>query len=129
MATSTIFCYLPPSCVEELSLAVSFLWFHFGLLSHPLPAGSTLDPTKLVPLAFQPSKRPTDSKDVVEILPPSSSGTLILVGGLDKRQVLGPARSGPTALPGLTFEPLGVVFHGAQGGPVPEAAVDDSVNG
>lgn len=28
-----------------------------------------------------------------------------------------------------TFEPLGVVLHGAQGGPVPEAAVDDSVDG
>lgn len=28
-----------------------------------------------------------------------------------------------------TFEPLGVVFHSTQSGPVPEAAVDDSVDG
>ena len=28
-----------------------------------------------------------------------------------------------------TFEPLGVVFHRAQSGPVPETAVDDGIDG
>lgn len=28
-----------------------------------------------------------------------------------------------------TFKPLGVVLHCAQSGPVPEAAVDDGING
>lgn len=28
-----------------------------------------------------------------------------------------------------TFEPLGVMFHGSQSGPVPQAAVDDSIDG
>lgn len=37
--------------------------------------------------------------------------------------------SSHSVLKGLTFKPLGVMLYCAQGGPVPEAAVDDSIDG
>lgn len=63
-------------------------------------------------------KRPVGSKDEMEVSSLTPLGLLLWWGGGGDPMNIHP-----------TFKPLGVVFHCAQSGPVPEAAVDDGIDG
>lgn len=80
----------------------------------PISSKFSLDPTEIPPLALS-SMRSVGSKDEMGVPSLSPLGLLFWWGDL------------MNACP--TFEPLGVVFHGSQSGPVPQAAVDDSIDG